>query len=50
MRVLTVEKATGSVTWDRTNDNSDQVASGVYMYLIKDSLGNKLHGKVAIIQ
>ena len=40
----------GSVTWDRTNDSGNKVASGVYWYLITDSAGNKTHGEVAVIK
>jgi len=42
--------ANGSVTWDLTNDSGDKVASGVYLYLITDSQGDKARGKLAIIR
>jgi hypothetical protein len=37
-------------TWDLTNDSGDKVASGVYIYLITDSQGDKVRGKVAVIK
>jgi hypothetical protein len=40
----------GSVAWDLTNDSGDKVASGIYIYLITDSQGDKARGKVAIIK
>jgi hypothetical protein len=36
--------------WDRKTDQGDEAASGVYLYLITDSQGNKKRGKVAIIR
>jgi len=39
-----------SWSWDRTNDNGDPVASGVYIYLITDGQGDKVKGKVAVIR
>ena len=40
----------GLSTWDLTNDSGDKVASGIYIYLITDSQGNKTKGKVAVIK
>ena len=40
----------GSVSWDRTNDSGQSVASGVYIYLIIDPQGNQTSGKLAIIK
>ena len=40
----------GLASWDRTNDSGDQVASGVYIYLIIDPQGNENSGKIAIIK
>jgi len=40
----------GTASWDRTNDSGDQVASGVYIYLIIDPQGNDTSGKLAIIK
>jgi hypothetical protein len=36
--------------WDCTNDSGDDVASGVYLYLIKNAQGNKTTGKIAVIR
>jgi len=49
-KVKELDGSSGSATWDLTNDSGNQVASGIYLYLIKDSQGNKSHGKLAIIQ
>jgi len=49
-KVKELDGSSGSVTWDLTNNNGDPVASGIYLYLIKDSQGNKATGKVAIIR
>jgi hypothetical protein len=38
-----------SVTWDLTNQSGDNVASGVYLYLIT-AAGEKTRGKIAVIQ
>ena len=40
----------GSMTWDLTNDNGRTVASGLYFYLITDSQGDKVRGKLAVIK
>ncbi len=41
----------GQVTWDLTNDSGDKVASGIYVYLITDSQGDKLRvSKLAIVK
>jgi len=42
--------SSGLSTWDLTNDSGDKVASGIYIYLITDSQGDKTKGKVAIIK
>jgi hypothetical protein len=42
--------SSGIATWDRTNDAGQQVASGVYIYLIIDPQGNETSGKLAIIK
>jgi hypothetical protein len=49
-KIKDLDGSSGSVTWDLTNDSGNQVASGIYIYLIKDSQGNKTKGKLAIIQ
>lgn len=48
---VTTLTATGlSVSWDLTNADGKNVASGLYLYLIKDARGNQLRGKLAIIR
>lgn len=42
--------ATGSITWDVTDDDGDPVASGLYIYLITDSSGHKAKGKLAVLK
>jgi hypothetical protein len=49
-KVKELNGSSGSVTWDLTDDSGDQVASGIYIYLIKDSQGNKSEGKLAVIR
>jgi len=39
-----------TVTWNLTNDSGDRVASGIYLYVITDTAGDKARGKVAIIR
>jgi hypothetical protein len=39
-----------SAQWMVTNNDGDMVASGVYLYVITDSAGQKSRGKVAIIK
>ena len=46
----TLSTTNASVAWDLTNDSGDKVASGVYIYLITDSQGDKVRGKVAVIK
>jgi hypothetical protein len=48
--VKTLNTSNTSVTWDLTNDSGDKVASGIYLYLITDSQGDKVKGKVAVIK
>lgn len=51
VRTLTPSAATPDrVVWDRKNDSGDVVASGIYVYSIKDSSGSKSKGKIAIIK
>jgi hypothetical protein len=49
-KVKELNGSSGSVTWDLTDDSGDSVASGIYIYLIKDSQGNKSEGKLAVIR
>ena len=39
-----------SIPWDLTNDASDKVASGIYLYLITDGQGDKIREKLAVIK
>ena len=43
---VTVDKA----PWDLKNNAGDKVASGIYLYLIKDSSGDMKKGQVVIIR
>jgi len=42
--------ALGTASWDLTNDAGEKVASGIYLYLITDSQGDKGRGKMAVIR
>ncbi|MFH1097549.1 MAG: T9SS type A sorting domain-containing protein [Candidatus Desantisbacteria bacterium] len=37
-------------SWDTCNESNEKVASGIYIYLIKDSGGNKKVGKLGILR
>ena len=39
-----------SIPWDLTNDSGVKVASGIYVYLVTDSQGDKVRGKLAVIK
>ena len=41
---------TGLFSWDATNDKEKKVASGVYIYVIKDAKGKVERGKIAVIR
>ena len=41
---------TGSVGWDLNNDSGQHIASGVYLYLATNSLGQQTSGKLAVIR
>ena len=49
-KVKEFDNINGTQAWDLTNDSGDKVASGIYIYLITDSQGNKVRGKVAVIK
>ena len=36
--------------WDGKNENGEEVARGIYIYLITDNAGNKKVGKIAVIK
>jgi hypothetical protein len=38
------------VIWDRKNEAGDTVASGIYLYVIKDTAGEKSRGKIVIVK
>jgi hypothetical protein len=40
----------GQATWRAVNKEGQDVASGVYFYLITDTAGNKKEGKLAVIR
>jgi hypothetical protein len=48
--IKTLPTSSTSVTWDLTNDSGSKVASGLYVYLIKDDQGQKKTGQVAVIK
>lgn len=49
VRELTADSS-GTIGWDRKNSAGQDVASGVYIYLIIDPQGNDTSGKIAIIK
>jgi len=48
VRKLTASGATA--TWDLRNESGDSVASGIYIFLIKDASGSERKGKLAIVK
>jgi hypothetical protein len=48
--VKSVSSTGNQATWDLKNDSGDTVASGLYIYLITDSQGNKARGKFSVIR
>ncbi len=48
--VATLSNVSGSPGWNLKNDSGNDVASGLYLYLITDSQGGKAHGKFAVIR
>ena len=40
----------GTTNWDRTNSSGDTVASGIYLYVVKDPHGHIIRGKLAIVK
>ncbi|MBI4753794.1 T9SS type A sorting domain-containing protein, partial [Candidatus Desantisbacteria bacterium] len=41
---------TGKAQWDTKNSSGEKVASGIYIYLIIDHVGNKKVGKLAVVR
>lgn len=39
-----------TATWDLTNESGDRVGSGVYLYVVTNTQGGKVKGKVAVIK
>jgi hypothetical protein len=51
VRTLSPEPgAPSTASWDLTNDKGENVASGIYLYVITDTAGDKVRGKVAVIK
>jgi hypothetical protein len=48
--VKTLSAPGGSVPWNLTNESGEKAASGLYLYLITDSQGDKAHGKFGVIR
>lgn len=44
------ETPNGELSWDVVNNRGEKLASGVYIYLITDKLGNKAKGRFAVIK
>ncbi|OGS20205.1 MAG: hypothetical protein A3J83_08725 [Elusimicrobia bacterium RIFOXYA2_FULL_40_6] len=38
------------IEWDAKNERGDFVSSGIYIYVLKDTAGNKKTGKIAVIK
>ena len=49
VKTLSAQNA-GLSTWDMTNEPGDPVASGIYIYSIRDSQGNSVRGKLGVIR
>ena len=47
---INLANTTGSARWDCKNKKGESVASGVYLYVMKNSVGEKKTGKVVIIR
>jgi len=41
---------TGEMSWDVKNNKAENIASGVYMYMITNNAGQAKKGKLAIIR
>jgi len=50
VREIDATDTNGTVTWDLTNDSGEKLASGIYIYLISNELGQKTKSKIAIIR
>ena len=48
--IRTLQGTKGTASWDLKNDAGQNVASGLYLYLITDSTGDKAKGKFGVIR
>jgi subtilisin family serine protease len=48
--VRSLAPTSGKASWDLKNDSGETVASGIYLYSVTDSRGNKSQGKLAVIR
>ncbi len=39
-----------TATWDLKSDSGDHVASGIYLYLVSNNLGQQTRGKLAVLR
>ncbi len=44
------DNSDGSIIWKLKNNRGDSIASGIYIYLLKDENGSKKSGKLAVIK
>jgi hypothetical protein len=42
--------STGNIEWDVTNRDSQQVASGVYLYRVETPSGDSVYGRIVVIR
>ena len=50
VRKIEVDNSNGITTWNVTNDAQKHLGSGGYIYLITNSAGEKVIGKIAIVK
>ena len=50
VKEIKADNTNGKVVWDLTNDGGEKVGSAVYIYLVTNSNGQKIKGKLAIIR
>ena len=50
VRMLTAGETSTEIEWDTRNTRGEEVASGVYFYVVRQNGGDYGHGKVAIIR
>jgi len=48
--VRSLSPTSGKASWDLKNDSGEMVASGIYLYSVTDTSGNKSQGKLAVIR